>query len=709
MRSLVIFFPFFFFIIIPLPWPIVIVSVASPFLSALPGFAAILELSMGPSSLEVGAKRVDPRTLLTVWLQYMRARHSIDLAEPSLYSIAHGFAVSFGADRDALAEQLRREWAVVGGYVPAAGAGAQSGGAGAASSAGPAPLHPQSTASPEVAASALAPAAPASSSRSLRLDAATRAAGSWPLYVEGGFSSVAQVGVPDNRPSVDPHLLCPVCVARAHDPEYKVSTTTDGSIPVKQLRGTASTSRSDQACIRTFIGVANASSEAEALSGKAPAPEPPSRDSCTTRYSSTVSAPVISRAGAGGSPNIEVIIGAVCLHGICLQDGIVAGLMPENYRYYFRIFSGACSFSPLQIETLYADMMCQMGPPLVKRSNHPKFAEQFARKVPPFHAGGHVRKCFVSNSTQMHEGGGCDTKELEEEWADLQLRIGRTLPYMSSDRWKDVVQLCFSQMATEKRHGLFELLVSGMRRMLMQDDSLSAQRAMLLSETMALLAAREGAEGARRGPGGAGAGAGAPVDVAPGPLERSECALTLLKEQAAALTAREMAGHQPASSVRDKLRVWALSVIVYSVAKEAALTEAAEMLFGQGGGRNTAAIEKAKKDWSTASHQANTELIRHTVTGGKPWLEANLVELKGSAHFRELAAQGAEEKVASIEADIYSLVSEYGHVNSQLQSSKLTSDEVRAGVWLRGSGGVHVLLIIIFHHLAYPSLLPFLL
>ena len=480
---------------------------ASPFCS-FEGFAAVLELAMGPSSLEVDAKKVDDRTLFTVWIQYMRARHPIDLAEPNLYSIAHGIGVSYGGELDRLAEELRVEWAGVGGYVPVAGAGAAV--AAAAGPVHPQPL-PEANPGPAVASSASA-SPPASVTR--RQAAAARAAGPWPLNLNGGpgFSSIVRVGVPNNRPSADPCLLCPICVARDHDKDYKISLSADGSIPTKQLLGTASTSRRDVPCIRTFIDVASASSEDEALSEKPTPPEPPSRETCTTRYSSAVSAPGPPSSGAGGTqaPTIQVIIAAGCLHGISIMNGIVAGLSPENYWYYYRIFSGACGFSPLQIETLWGDMFCQLGPQLLKRSLHPAFPGSVKFKVPPFHAEGHTPACFVSNSAQMNKGGGWETTEWEEEWAAFQLRVGRSLPYMSSDRWKDVTQLCFFQMASEKRCSIFELLASRQRRMLKQDEYLSSRIALLLSEAMSLLESHDRLAGA------VGVGAGAPQDAIPG-------------------------------------------------------------------------------------------------------------------------------------------------------------------------------------------------
>ena len=250
---------------------------------------------MGPSSLDVDAKKVDVRTLFTVWIQYMRAKHAIDVAEVSLYSIAYGIGVSAGEELDALERELRLECARISGCAVEEAVPVAAGG----STAGPSAPQPGSSGSgpgglPAADAAADATAADPRAGPSLREAAAARASGPWPPGApgaSGGFSQDVRFGVPVGRPLADPCAQCSVCAASADDPDYKVSSTGDGCVALKQLKGTARSSKLDPHCIHTFIGAVSDRCEADALSGRPLPPEPPCLMGCSTRYSSVVAAP----------------------------------------------------------------------------------------------------------------------------------------------------------------------------------------------------------------------------------------------------------------------------------------------------------------------------------------------------------------------------------------------------------------------------------
>ena len=383
-----------------------------------------------------------------------------------------------------------------------------------------------------------------------------------------------------------------------------------------------------------------------------------------------------------------MVIASGCLHGVLNLNGAIAGLEAEHYEYYFKLFGAFMHFSPRQIETLTLDMICQLGPSFQKLSKHPKFTEMFSMAVGAFHARGHDSKCFAANSAQMLVGGGWETREFEEEWEEVQSRVGNSLPYMSSDRYKDMLQLCIFEMNSEKRCGIFELLVSRWKHVRALDYTLSLKQSQLQAEAVELLQVGN-SEGPLALVEGAGAGAGAGAVNATA-LEKLVRALALLNEQAEALTVRDLNGHRmptaaaDSDSSSDKLHRWVIAMLECRVAQTAVMSDEAVMLFGQGGGgRNTSAISKASAAWSSATHLASAQLadrrleLGDAMTGtSKTWLQATYEELRREPRFKEIAVGAIKEKVVVFEADIYSSVSEYSYVNSEIQNKKLKPEEV---------------------------------
>ena len=637
---------------------------------AASAFAAILELSMIPSSLDPDAKKVDPRTLMTVFLQYARVRHAVDLAESTFYSVALGGAISLGGDLDARSAQLMQACSLVGGRDPEPVA--EGGGGLGAIGAGGGPLAAPPSASLSAPSTSASPAAATSHPTSI-LEAAARAAGPWPLGRPlPGFPPVVQPGVASGMAGPHPFALCPVCCGRSHDPHYRVSMIADGC-HLGQLGGTALASRCGAPSIRTFAADAHDRSEKEALSAAPPPEEPHCHDDCTVRYPCVQGAP----SRPDGPPRIQVVISSACLHGGAAFNGTVASYLYENFRDYRRIFADFGRVLPLNIEAFNLDIVCHFWNGFLQKFP-PGLAPDMRGVVPPFHSEGHVRKCKAKFGSQAQLGLGRECVEHEEQWREIQLRIGHSLKYMSTDRFIDLLQLCMFQMALEKRVDIFDLLVVRNARMVKLDGILSARKAQLLSDAVTYLRSEAPPPGA-----GAGAGEGG------GALDVWAVA-ALLNNLADDLTACDLVGGpNPASLVLSKIQRFCLARLVYEVAAAAQRSTGAEALFG--GDRSQAAIDKATREYSQATLSVNSDISVRVIAGSdRTWASASLAELLADPDFSLFATEAVRLRVVEIEVSIQRLACEYAFLNSQIQEAKLTPDQASHSGGECGRRALHV-------------------
>ena len=635
---------------------------------------------MGPSSLKPDAMKVDPRTLTTVLMQYTRAKHAIDLANATFYSVSLGGAISRGKDLDERAAQLMRACSIAGGRdlePVSAGGRAEGGDPGAAASAADLQPGPPAASTSFPSSSSAAPRPSPIAHFISRQEALVRAAALSPLGLDGGFSPVVRVAVPFGRETPHPLSLCSVCCFNPDDPAYKVSLISDGCV-LGQLPGAARASRCGEPSIRTFVDNAHERSKAEALSGVPPPPEAPCLDDCALQYRCIQGQP--SLPGGPGPSSIQTVISAACLHGIPALNGTIAGYLHENYRYYYRIFADFARALPLDVEAFYLDIICQLWKPFLQRFPL-DLVPEMKRAVPPFHAQGHNERCKALYGAFAQPGLGRECTEHEEQWREIRLRVGHLLKYMSTDRFIDLLQLCMFQIASEKRVDIFNLLVTRQARMMKLDATFSDRKAQLLSEVVSSL---------HRAPAGAGAGAGAGLGAGAGVASSCDSqadaggvhvvkAIATLDELAAELTARDVAKRLPqVAADPSNLERWCLAVLVHDVAKGAERSAAADALFGHD--RSQIAVQKAKAELAKLNGLVILELSSRRIAGStdpsRTWLVATLLELKRDAAFVQLASGAVKQKMLGIEFTIQRFSCEYSFLHSQLQKDTLTSEEV---------------------------------